>query len=206
MNNPALALLGLALAACSSVRDEPPPITPSAPELPVATVRVSRGASFSPSCVVINPGDTVEWRNLTPRTAIAALSTTEPYEISAPALLAPYNTLDITGSDECVRHEEDGACAEAIPFSYWRHRFDVPGVFDYRDPSGGASGGSGGTSEYGLPVGPTMTVSAALGTVCVRSPAGAAPKVDCAAVCCISAQPETCGADRVCVNGRCEES
>lgn len=201
-------LLTAALAAislsCGSVRSQPPPAMPSAPELPVATVRVSRSAAFSPSCVVLNPGDTLEWRNLSPHTAISVLSSMPPYEISSPALLVPYNTVDLTSSDECVRRSADGSCAEALPYSYWRHRFLSAGVFDYQDASGGASGtSSGATDEYGMPVGP-VTTGAASGTVCVRGASGAAAAVDCATVCCVAAKPEACGAGKTCVSGRCQ--
>ena len=50
--------------------------------------RAAASQAFVLSCVLIERGATVEWRNLTPpHTALSVLSPREPYELSSPALL-----------------------------------------------------------------------------------------------------------------------
>jgi hypothetical protein len=191
-------LLALALLSCTSERGTPPPVQPSSPEAPSVIVRGGRGQAFAPTCLIVEVGATVEWRNLTPLLPVIVLSAAAPYELSSPALAAPYNVVPPERSDECVRRTEDGgACAEARPFSYWRHTFAVPGIFDYRDTSGGVV--SSGYS-YGMPAGTPVAASAATGTVCVRQ--GITSKA-CEQVCCIVGQAGACAPGVSCVGGRC---
>jgi hypothetical protein len=184
-------------AACGSVRVTPPAVQDSAPEPATAIVRVQTGQPFKNACLVVELGATVEWRNLSPRTAVSMLSVRAPYELSSPALLGPYNLVPVERSDECVRRE-GASCVEALPFSFWRHRFTQLGVFDYRDASGGAVATTG--YSYGLPAGPSTPSSAATGTVCVRSSFGSP---ECDGVCCLGTVAGECAPGVACINNRC---
>jgi len=191
----ALALL----SACDSVRSSPPSAQPSSPEAASALVRVESGEPFGPACLIVDVGTTVEWRNLSPRASVVVLSVRPPYELSSPSLHAPYNFVPPEQSDECAQ-KIGSVCAERAPFSFWRHTFGSPGVFDYKDPSGSAAAGQtsvGDGDEYGLPPGP-VAAGGGTGTVCVRNESGG-----CERVCCTGSQPEECGPGVQCIAGRC---
>jgi hypothetical protein len=184
-------------AGCGSARNSPPPAQESSPEPASLIVRIRRGQPFTAGCVLIERGATVEWRNLTPHTGIGVVSGGEPYELSSPALLAPYNWVPPESSDECARRV-GGVCQETAPYSFWRHTFRELGVFDYRDESGALATASTAYS-YGLPAGTTATAGTpATGTVCVRSSLSGR---ECAQVCCT--QAADCAEGIACVNGRC---
>lgn len=184
-------------SGCGSARTSPPTAQESSPEPASLIVRITRGQPFTAGCVLVERGATVEWRNLTPLSGIGVLSLREPYEISSPALLAPYNWVPPDTSDECARRVA-GTCQEAAPYSYWRHTFRELGVFDYRDASGGTTTSSTAYS-YGLPAGTTATSgSPATGTVCVRSSLSGR---ECAQVCCT--QQSDCAEGISCISGRC---
>lgn len=197
----ALRACVLLLAACGSERRDPPPIQESSTAAATAIVRVTRSQPFSARCVIIERGATVEWRNLTPHTAISMVSVREPFEISAPALAAPYNWVAPEGSGECAQSSA-GVCLVPAPYSFWRHTFRSVGVFDYRDPSGGAGSGTT-TYGYGLPPGTTSTATGtstgpATGTVCVR---GGLDGNECSQICCM--QDSDCAPGVTCVSSRC---
>lgn len=184
------------LGSCDSQRTDPPPAQPSSPQPATSVVRIRAASPFTPSCVIVEVGATIEWRNLTPRTSISVLSVSGSRELSSPALRDPYNPVPVETSDECVLRDITG-CVAAVPFSFWRHTFTTPGIFDYRDPSGSAVASQGG---YGLPPGPQTSGSAAVGTVCVRSTPGSA---ECDRVCCTGTVVDECGPGVTCVSGRC---
>jgi plastocyanin len=189
--------LGLLLGGCDSLRTTPPPVQDSSPQTATSVIHVRAGQQFTPSCTIVQTGTTIEWRNLTPSTAIAMVSTAAPYELSSPALRDPYNSIPAETSDECALRTADG-CMQAVPFSFWRHTFNAPGIFDYKDPNGGSAIVS--QTTYGMPPGPTQSGSAATGTVCVRpTPDSTA----CAQVCCTGEVTGECPTGVSCVNGRC---
>jgi hypothetical protein len=187
-------LLGL-LSTCNSQRLDPPPVQESSAQVATSVVRIRSGQSFTASCLIVETGATVEWRNLTPGTSLSVVNMDPPYELSSPALREPYNLVPPELSDECVLRSPDG-CLAAVPFSFWRHTFLTPGVFDYHDASGATATSQ---SEYGMPPGPSST-SAATGTVCVRSAAGS---TECDQVCCTGAVAGECATGVSCVAGRC---
>jgi plastocyanin len=194
----AAAMLGLLLASsCDSVRQTPPLAQLSSLEAAGALVRVHRGQPFAPACLIVSSGTTVEWRNLSSRSSIIVLSVRDPYELSSPALLAPYNYVPPETSDECIL-KENGVCIETVPFSFWRHTFSSAGIFDYKDSSGSASASATGSYGYGMPTGSMSTGGTAVGTVCVTGDG-----VDCQKVCCLVGQTGQCAAGVQCVNGRC---
>lgn len=192
-------LSALMLGACGSARKTPPTAQPSSTNAANAVVRVKTGSSFTAACLIINAGETVEWRNLSPRSSLIVLSVREPYELSSPAMLSPYNFVLPESSDECAVPKKDGVCEDPIPFSFWRHTFQAPGIFDYQDQSGSAMTTAGGYS-YGLPPGPMMTTaSKGVGTVCVRGEGQT-----CEHVCCTGlVAGGECATGVTCVSNRC---
>lgn len=192
--------LALLLMACDSARPLPPPVQESSQSAATDLVHTSAGKPFTSSCLIVDLGATVEWRNLSPRSQISMVSTAAPYELSSPSLTLPYNGVAPEQSDECARRDGD-TCAERAPFSFWRHTFKSPGVFDYRDSSGGgAAAVTTGTYGYGMPSGPTTpTASVATGTVCVRAADGSG----CSKVCCIATRTDDCATGVSCISGRC---
>lgn len=184
------------LPACGSERRTPPSVQESSREPASLVIRAAASQAFVPSCVLIERGATVEWRNLTPHTALSLLSPREPYELSSPALLSPYNWVGPDVTSECAG-KSGSTCLEPAPYAFWRHTFAEVGVFDYRD-SGGSLVQSGSTYSYGLPPGGTTSASAATGTVCVRSSLTGG---ECAQVCC--SQNSDCAEGITCLGGRC---
>ncbi|MFO0577331.1 MAG: hypothetical protein U1A78_25270 [Polyangia bacterium] len=185
------------LAACGSVRQAPPPVQESSSEPASAIVRIQTAAPFKAACLIVEVGATVEWRNLSPRSGVSVVSVAAPYELSSPALRAPYNLVPPEQSDECLRRV-GAECIEAAPFSFWRHTFGAPGVFDYRDATSGTAVST--SYSYGLPAGPTTATGAATGTVCVRESLGSS---QCQKVCCLGNVEGECEPGVTCVAGRC---
>lgn len=193
-----LALSVWGLAACDSVRSSPPPAQASSEQAATGVVHIRAAQPFTPSCMIVETGATVEWRNLTPGTAISVVSVGGATELSSPALRQPYNTVPAESSDECVLRDSSG-CLAAIPFSFWRHTFQKTGIFDYHDASGSAVAATT-QGEYGMPPGPQTSSSAATGTVCVRSDRSS---TECDRVCCTGTVVNECGTGLTCISGRC---
>lgn len=193
------SLIGLLLAplGCGSERRTPPQVQESSSEAASLIIRVTSGQAFAPTCVLIEKDATIEWRNLTPHAAVSMLSLREPYELSSPALLSPYNWVAPETSSECAR-KSGSTCLEPAPYSFWRHTFRQLGVFDYRDNGGSLVVSGGSAYSYGLPPGSTTSATAATGTVCVRSSLVGS---ECAQVCC--SQASDCAEGIACVSGRC---
>ncbi len=193
---PLLLALGLGLLpGCDSERLAPPPAQPSSDRPATGVVRSKTAQPFTSSCLIVEPGATVEWRNLSPTTALSVVSTKAPYELSSPALRDPYNLVTPDRSDECAATGPEG-CIVAVPFSFWRHTFTTPGLYDYRDGSGGMVAAVVG---YGMPAGSATSSGAASGTICVREPG--AP--GCTHVCCTGSLPNECDVGVTCISGRC---
>lgn len=186
------------LVTCDSLRTDPPPAQPSSEQPATAVIHIRSAQPFTPSCMIVETGATIEWRNLTPRTAISVVSVTGTPELSSPALRDPYNSVPEASSDECVLRDSSG-CLAAIPFSFWRHTFTRPGVFDYRDASGSAVA-TATVGEYGMPPGTATSSSAATGTVCVRS---SPSSTECDRICCTGSVINECGPVLSCISGRC---
>ena len=182
-------------ARCDSVRSDPPPAQPSSDQVATSIVRGKAAQAFTASCLIVEPGTTIEFRNLTPGSALSIVSTKAPYELSSPALRDPYNLVPPEKSDECALRSAD-SCVVPVPFSFWRHTFNVTGIFDYHDTSGGTVQA---TAAYGMPAGTTTSAAAASGTICVRT----LGSTDCNHVCCTGTLPDECALGVTCVSGRC---
>jgi hypothetical protein len=129
------------------------------------------------------------------------VSVAPPYEISSPALLAPYNEVPPAQSDECAQLAADGSCIEPLPFSYWRHTFQTVGTFDYYDSTGTVSAQAVTGGEYGMPSGTQAAATMATGTVCVSSSAAG---TECNQVCCqVGGSANQCATGVMCLGGRC---
>ncbi len=192
-----IGFVGFAVA-CDSARSSPPPAQPSSLETPSVLSRVARGQAFSPPCIIVEKGATVEWRNLSPSSGVILVSVAAPYELSSPSLRAPYNFVPPEQSDECTTRT-NGACTEPLPFSFWRHTFQNSGIFDYQDQSGSAAASVVGEGdEYGLPAGPVNSGTGGTGTVCVSGPG-----TSCVQVCCTSNVVNQCPLGVSCIGGRC---
>jgi hypothetical protein len=148
--------------------------------------------------LLVDVGATVEWRNLSPRSAISVVSAGGSRELSSPVLRAPYNYVPADTTDECALKQND-ICVAPLPHSYWRHTFKTPGIFDYRDAHDGS--GTSTLYAYGMPVG--TTTASASGTVCVRSAPGDIPIVNCQQVCCTGTSAGECAPGVTCISGRC---
>lgn len=194
---PLLVGVLLASSTCDSVRTSPPLAQPSATADATNIVRVQKGVAFSAACLQVPVGATVEWRNLTPSSSIILLSIADPYELSSPALLLPYNIMPAEQSDECTQ-KKDGTCDPAfkIAYSYWRHTFTTPGIFDYVDQAGSST--ASGSYSYGLPAGPSTSSGGGSGTVCVYDATHG-----CNNVCCTGAVTDECATGVSCIGSRC---
>lgn len=145
MSRLACALL-LALVGCKSTRgnDVLPFVQPSSTAPADRVVTVTERLNFSPPCLVINLGQTVEWDNPTgkPINVTSASVRGNPPELYSPSLLA-------------------SAAA-------WRHTFDTAGRVDYFDQNG--AGGAAIDPYYGTRT--TSGTASAVGTICVRDASG----------------------------------
>jgi hypothetical protein len=138
------SILAMVLLGCHSSRVDPPQVERSSDSPADQLVRVTTRGHFSPPCVTIEIGQTVEWDNTV---GLMINVTSAAVRGRSPELFSPM----LVGS----------AAA-------WRHTFASAGRVDYFD-QGGASGGAV-DPYYGTLV--TAGAGAAQGTVCVRAPDG----------------------------------
>ena len=147
-----------------------------------------------PRCLVLQPGNTVEFRNFTPTQNVRVLGLSGPRLLRSPNLRAPYNYVskqDPFGSGApCL--PGDASCVETVAHTFWRATLTQPGTYDWVDGAAPQhvqrlllADGSAAfiPSDGSLP----------LGTVCVTNAAGDG----CAGVCC--GQASDCAAPAVCV-------
>jgi plastocyanin len=131
----------LLIAACSpSNRTDPPQVQMSSGNTPSRTVTVTDQGNFSPPCLVVALGDTVEWYNPNgqPINVTSAATDSMPPLLFSPSLV-----------NSAMR---------------WRHTFTAPGRVDYASTSSGATACN---PEYG-PCSSTAMTSAS-GAVCVKN-------------------------------------
>ncbi len=156
------AWLLLLLAACASNRrDELPLVQPTSTASPNRTVRIAADAKFSPGCVEIRPGETIEWSSDAPDVPINVTSLGDAVELFSPNL------------------QPGLRCDPAAPTRVcWRHTFPRAGCFDYFDSNSGSPGRAVRDPYYGTVryVGDGTDVTR--GTVCVTA-TGSCPGVCC---------------------------
>lgn len=162
-----IALLSLFFCACTAY-PETPPVDPGTSALPAgAIVKITAEGDLNPPCLVIKPGDTVEFRNYAPEITVNVTSLTEPPELYSPTLVAPYPNV---GEDESGR------------YIWWRHTFNKVGVFEYYDTFAGDPGKKVVDPYYGTVTFVGLSANLKTGVVCAREPGSAV----CLGVCCKS--------------------
>jgi plastocyanin len=156
----AIAVAGVLLASgCKSSRTDPPFVQASSTGSPATSVAITPAAAYSPECVAIKPGQTVEWYTRAPELPVDVTSISKndegEVELFSPVIVEP---LDCgTPGRTC-----------------WRHTFREIGCFEYTNSQALAAGGTGGLVQnayYGTvsPGGGSASSSAAQGVVCVTS-------------------------------------
>ncbi|MBM4343714.1 MAG: hypothetical protein FJ100_10095 [Deltaproteobacteria bacterium] len=150
-----------------TARQAPPYVQDSSGSKPAAVVKWT-AEGLSQPCVVVEVGETVEWRNLHP--AIPANVTGFGNdELYSPSLVE---------GGQMATEKVDGGTER---FAWWRHTFRKPGVFEYFDTNRGEPGRKVVDPYYGtvtyVGVSPTLQT----GVVCVQQPG----TDQCTAVCCL---------------------
>jgi hypothetical protein len=131
-------------------------------------------------CLRAWTGDTVEWRNLAPDVPTNVTSLGAPVELYSPSLVAPYNLREVS---------EGGAVTR---WSFWRHTFARPGVYEYYDTNQGDPGRKVVDPYYGTVTFVGLSDDVATAVVCVEEPGSGL----CDNVCCT--RPSECPSQQCC--------
>lgn len=180
------------VAACDSSRFQQTPfIQDSASESPRWTVDINRVRdgvfhTYAPMCTDdVRLGHTVEFRNFLPEvpTNVTSISSPEGVYLYSPNLVRPYNYVaaDDPDNDLCDSLE-NGVCKARPAYSFWRHTFDVPGVYDWIDTNQGEPGRKVVDAYYGTVTFVGTDPNTPIATICVPDEDGAG----CESVCCSS--------------------
>lgn len=180
--------VAVAIVACDPIASfqSNPFVQPSATEEPRWTVDVNRVvngiySSYRPRCLDVRQGQTIEFRNFlvdvpTNITAVAA-----PATLYSPNLVRPYNYVGPSDEENplCTSDAQREA-GECEPFTYWRHTFETPGVYDWVDTNQGEPGRKIVDAYYGTETFIGVDPDTPLATICVT---GDDPSI-CEGVCC----------------------
>jgi hypothetical protein len=183
-----VAAVIVAFIACDPIDsfDTTPNVQPSADAEPRWTIDLNRilngrYASYRPRCIDIREDQTVEFRNFLPDVPTNVTAIDAPAPLYSPNLVRPYNYVGPSDEDNplCASdaERERGECPA---FSYWRHTFDTPGVYDWIDTNQGAPGRKIVDAYYGTETFIGVDPNTPLATICVTSED---PSV-CEGVCC----------------------
>lgn len=163
----AAALVAAWVPGCQA-QMEGPQVQPSATADPGGNiVPITSEGTFGLPCLVIDVGETVEWRNEAPDLAANVTSLGEPPELYSPSLVEPYQLRELDGAE----------------FSWWRHTFESPGVFEYYDTNQGEAGRKVVDPYYGTVTFVGISDDVRTGVICVEEP----DSDQCAGVCCVKA-------------------
>lgn len=166
MTRAATTLVFLFMLSCTA-EVQTPPVQASSPGSPGGRiVNITPEGDLAPSCLTVNAGQTVEFRNQAPLVPTNITSLGEPTELFSPNLLLPYNKG--TDGDEV--------------FAFWRHTFASPGVFEYYDTNGGDPGKKVVDPYYGTVTFVGISDSVHTGVICVKTSGGD----QCEGVCCVT--------------------
>ncbi|MDH5672163.1 MAG: hypothetical protein OEZ06_08440 [Myxococcales bacterium] len=164
--------------------------------------------TYRPRCLdKVGLGHTVEFRNFAPQIPANVSSLASPEgatPLFSPNLVRPYNYVGRSDSDNdiCETRGDDG-CEQKAHYSYWRHTFEIPGVYDYIDTNAGEPGRKVVDPYYGTVTFVGIDPNTPFGTICVEDEAGEG----CLGVCC--ADDSDCESGQVCMRsavdaeGRC---
>lgn len=169
----------LALLGCAEVEDQDTPfVQKSAKASPRWTIDINRVLdgvyrNYRPRCIdTVRVGHTVEFRNFAPDLPANVTSIATPEGAGAlysPNLIVPYNYVgrDDENNDLCEARAEDTSCATRPHWSYWRHTFEVPGVYDWIDTNSSEPGRKVVDAYYGTVTFVGLDPNTPFGTVCV---------------------------------------
>ena len=168
-------------------------------------VRNSVYRSYAPRCLdTVRIGQTLEFRNFMPDVPSNVSSIAGPSPLYSPNLIKPYNLISETDASNtlCDVHG-DVACAKRPTWSYWRHTFTKPGVYDWLDTNQSTPGRKIIDPYYGTVTYVGMDPNTPFGTVCVTND----DETGCENVCCVKDQDcksgETCFKKETESIGRC---
>ncbi|MSP91730.1 MAG: hypothetical protein EXR79_07995 [Myxococcales bacterium] len=162
----AFAVASVVASGCAAEFEGPYVATSTAPDPGGRVVAIPRSGGWGTPCLVVEVGQTVEWRNFAPQVPVNVTSLGVPPELFSPSLVPPLPT---TGRDA-----KDGA------YVYWRHTFAKPGVYEYYDTNGGESGKKVADPYYGTVTYVGLSAQLDTGIVCVK----AQGSKQCHGICC----------------------
>lgn len=139
---------------------------------------------YAPRCIDdVRPGQTVEFRNFLPDVPANVTGVSGPEPLYSPNLVRPYQYVSATDPSNTLCNIEGAeGCVERPSWSYWRHTFDTPGVYDWLDTHQGAPGRQVVDAYYGTVTFIGIDPESPLGTVCVTTADG----TGCDGVCCVT--------------------
>jgi hypothetical protein len=169
-----LVALACAVPACQPIEElqQTPPVqasvdAPARWQVFINRVRDGVFRSYSPRCnAEVAPGHVVEFSNFMADVPANVSSIAGPVALYSPNLRRPYNFVPQT--------EELGA------HSYWRFRFETPGVYDWIDTNQGQPGRRVIDPYYGTETFIGIDPNTPIATICVQRPDG----TGCENVCC----------------------
>lgn len=185
------------LQACQTVQ-EGPYVQVSAAPIPGGNLIEMTAEGLSVPCLVVEAGQTVEWRNLDANVPANVTSLGEPAELYSPILVQPYDQVGYTRVPGCVTSTTEDCLSP--PYIWWRHTFARPGIYEYYDTNQGDPGKKVVDPYYGtvkfVGIGPNVKT----GIVCVKAPGSD----QCNGVCCIkNGNGDAVLEERECPQGQC---
>jgi len=206
-----LLVLAMSVGCTADQLQETPFVQHSASSSPRWTIDLNRVLdgvfrTYRPRCIdTVRQGHTVEFRNFMPDVPGNVSTLSGPDTLYSPNLQAPYNYVSRTAEENklCEVNGSDGTCEQRPHYSYWRHVFDKPGVYDWIDTHSGAPGRKVVDPYYGTVTFIGIDPDATFGTICVLNEDGSG----CDSICCTD--DDDCGAGKRCFRlevdavGRC---
>lgn len=189
----ACCMAGASAAGSGCAADEfqeTPYVQDSATAAPRWTVDINRVVdgifrAYRPRCMDrVRVGQTVEFRNYAPTLAANVTSIAGPEPLYSPTLRRPYNYVaaDDPNNTACDVTADDGRCTQRPEWSYWRHTFATPGVYDWIDTHSGTPGRRVVDPYYGTVTFVGIDPNTPFGSICVVETDGSG----CDGVCCSS--------------------
>ncbi|MBI5610939.1 MAG: hypothetical protein HY902_18855 [Deltaproteobacteria bacterium] len=155
--------LAMAMAACATYPDGPQ-VGDGTEITADHVIEVAAGAA-NPPCIVVEAGQTVEFRNPMPDVPTDVTSYGEPLELYSPSLVRGGPMASAGGKD----------CA------WWRHTFQKPGVYEYYDSHSGDPGQKVVDPYYGTVTWVGVNPNLHTGLICVQTPGSS----QCLGICCV---------------------
>jgi plastocyanin len=152
-----------ALTGCAP-RPDGPQVATTAQVKADHVVEVGKGA-INPPCLVVDVGQTVEFRNSAPDVPTDLTSLGSPVELYSPSLQRGGPMGSEAGKE----------------FAWWRHTFARPGVFEYYDTHRGEPGQKVVDPYYGTVTWVGVNPNLETGIVCVQEPGSG----QCLGICCV---------------------